>query len=139
MLRVSVNRRCAAPPEQVWPWIAEPHRHVQTLPDSVSKIEVSDDGDVACVVTAMGVSEPMIVRVVEAVEPTRLVERRVDGGREATTIFEVEPDGDGSAVTLTSEIEVPRLIGGMVKGHVEKGLRQQLENLDRLSAGVDGG
>jgi len=112
--------------------------HVRTLPDSVSKIEVSDDGDVACVVTAMGVSEPMIVRVVEAVEPTRLVERRVDGGREATTIFEVEPDGDGSMVTLTSEIEVPRLIGGMVKGHVEKGLRQQLENLDRLSAGVDG-
>ena len=96
-----------APPEQVWPWIADPHMHVRTLPDSVSKIEVSDDGDVACVVTAMGVSEPMIVRVVEAVEPTRLVERRVDGGREATTIFEVEPDGDGSMVTLTSEIEVP--------------------------------
>ncbi len=138
MLRVSVNRRCAAPPEKVWPWIADPHMHVRTLPDSVSKIEVSDDGDVACVVTAMGVSEPMIVRVVEAVEPTRLVERRVDGGREATTIFEVEPDGDGSAVTLTSEIEVPRLIGGMVKGHVEKGLREQLENLDRLSAGGNG-
>jgi carbon monoxide dehydrogenase subunit G len=138
MLRVSVTRRCPAPPETVWPWIADPHMHVRTLPDSVSKIEVSDDGDVACVVTAMGVSEPMIVRVVEAVEPTRLVERRVDGGREATTIFEVEPDGDGSMVTLTSEIEVPRLIGGMVKGHVEKGLRQQLENLDRLSAGGDG-
>ena len=138
MLRVSVTRRCPAPPEQVWLWITDPHMHVRTLPDSVSKIEVSDDGDVACVVTAMGVSEPMIVRVVEAVEPTRLVERRVDGGREATTIFEVEPDGDGSMVTLTSEIEVPRLIGGMVKGHVEKGLRQQLENLDRLSAGVDG-
>jgi carbon monoxide dehydrogenase subunit G len=139
MLRVSVNRRCAAPPERVWPWIAEPHRHVQTLPESVSKIEVSDDGDVACVVTAMGVSEPMIVRVVEAVEPSRLVERRVDGGRDATTIFEVAPDGDGSTVTLTSEIEVPRLIGGMVKGHVEKGLREQLENLDRLSAAENGG
>ena len=110
MLRVSVTRRCPAPPEQVWPWIADPHMHVRTLPDSVSKIEVSDDGDVACVVTAMGVSEPMIVRVVEAVEPTRLV-------------------------ALTSEIEVPRLIGGIVKGHVEKGLREQLENLDRLSAG----
>ena len=77
MLRVSVNRRCAAPPEQVWPWIAEPHRHVQTLPDSVSKIEVSDDGDVACVVTAMGVSEPMIVRVVEAVEPQSIADRTV--------------------------------------------------------------
>ena len=138
MLRVSVTRRCPAPPEQVWPWIADPHMHVRTLPDSVSKIEVSDDGDVACVVTARGVSEPMIVRVVEAIEPTRLVERRVDGGREATTIFEVEPDGDGSLVSLTSEIEVSRLIGGMVKGHVEKGLREQLENLDRLSAG-DGG
>jgi carbon monoxide dehydrogenase subunit G len=139
VLRVSVNRRCAAPPEKVWPWIADPHKHVQTLPDSVSKIEVSGEGDVACVVTAMGVSEPMIVRVVEADEPRRLVERRIDGGREATTIFEVEPDGAGSTVTLTSEIEVPRLIGGMVKGHVERGLREQLENLDRLSAGSDPG
>jgi carbon monoxide dehydrogenase subunit G len=137
MLRVSVNRRCAAPPEAVWPWIADPHKHVKTLPDSVSKIEVSGEGDVACVVTAMGVSEPMIVRVVEADEPRRLVERRIDGGRNATTIFEVEPDGEGSTVTLTSEIEVPRLIGGMVKGHVERGLREQLENLDRLSAGGD--
>ena len=134
MLRVSVNRRCAAPPEQVWPWIAEPHRHVQTLPDSVSKIEVSDDGDVACVVTAMGVSEPMIVRVVESDEPRRLVEKRVDGAREATTIFEVTADGEGSTVTLTSEIELPRLIAAVAKGHVERGLKEQLANLDRLSA-----
>jgi hypothetical protein len=27
----------------------------------------------------------------------------------------------------------------MVKGHVERGLREQLENLDRLSAGSDPG
>ena len=70
--------------------------HVRTLPDCVRDAEVLDNGDIACVVTAMGVSEPMIVRVVEADPPRRLVEQRVDGRREATTIFEVEPDGDGS-------------------------------------------
>ena len=133
-MKVTVTRRCAAPPQALWPWIADPALHVQTLPDSVDRIEVLDDGAVSCVVTAMGVSEPMIVRVVESDEPRRLVEKRVDGAREATTIFEVAADGEGSSVTLTSEIELPRLIAAVAKGHVERGLKEQLANLDRLSA-----
>jgi carbon monoxide dehydrogenase subunit G len=129
-----VSRRCAAPPEVVWPWIADPHLHVRTLPESVSRIEVLENGDVSCVVSALGISEPMVVRVVGAEEPRRLVERRVDGAREATTVFEVQPDGEGSAVTLTSEIAVPWVIAAVARSHVERGLEQQLANLDRLSA-----
>lgn len=136
-MKVTVTRRCAAPPEVLWPWIADPELHVKTLPESVGRIEVLDGGDVSCVVTAMGVSEPMIVRVVEADEPRRLVEKRVDGARDATTVFEVAADGEGSTVTLTSEIELPRLLAAVAKGHVERGLSQQLANLDRLSAAAE--
>jgi carbon monoxide dehydrogenase subunit G len=131
---VSVTRRCAAPPEAVWPWLAEPERHVQTLPDSVRDVRVLENGDVACVVSAMGANERMVVRVVEQDPPRRLVEERVDGGRRGVTIFEVAPDGDGSLVRLTSDIDLPRLLSAVAKGPVERGLAEQLANLDRLSA-----
>jgi carbon monoxide dehydrogenase subunit G len=134
-MRVCVTRRCAAPPEAIWPWISDPHKHVQMLPHTVSNAEVRDNGDIACVVTAMGHHEPMVVRVVDRQEPTKLVEERVDGRRAGSSVFEVEPDGDGSIVTLTSEVDLPFLVAGIAKKPVEHSLHQQLENLDRLSAG----
>ena len=81
-----------------------------------------------------GTNERMVVRVVETDPPRRLVEQRVDGTRRGTTVFEVEPDGSGSRVTLTSDIDLPRLLSAVAKGPVERGLSQQLENLDRLSS-----
>jgi hypothetical protein len=77
----------------------------------------------------------MVVRVVERQEPNRLVEERVDGKRGGTSVFEVQPDGDGSVVTLTSDVDLPFLIAGVAKKPVEQSLTRQLENLDRLSAG----
>jgi carbon monoxide dehydrogenase subunit G len=133
-VRVSVSRRCTAPPEQVWPWVSDPHLHVRTLPSSVSDVEVQENGDIACVLSAMGTREAMVVRVVERDPPRRLVERRVDGGREVETVFELRPDGDGTEVALSSEIGVPRLLGGAIRGPVERGLTEQLALLDRLSA-----
>jgi carbon monoxide dehydrogenase subunit G len=133
-MRVSATRRCTASPEQLWPWIAEPEKHVQTLPDSVTRVEVRKNGDIACVVHAMGASEPMVVRVVETHPPRRLVEERVDGRRQATTVFDVAADGAGSLVTLTSEVDLPRLLAAVAKGPVQRGLTDQLANLDRLSA-----
>lgn len=134
-MRVSVTRRCAASPQAVWPWLSDPDKHVQTLPSSVGQVEVRENGDIACVVTAMGVSEQMVVRVVDRQEPTRLVEERVDGKRAGTTTFDVAPDGDGSTVTLTSDVDLPFLVAGIAKKPMEQSLAQQLENLDRLSAG----
>jgi carbon monoxide dehydrogenase subunit G len=124
----------AAPPGAVWPWLVEPERHVQTLPGSISDTRILDNGDIACVVSAMGANERMVVRVVETDPPHRLVEERVDGARKGTTVFDVKPDGDGSVVTLTSDIDLPMLLSAVAKGPVERGLTQQLENLDRLSS-----
>ena len=134
-MRVVVTRRCAAPPEAIWPWLSDPERHVQMLPHTVHSAEVRENGDIACVITAMGVHEPMVVRVVERQEPTRLVEERVDGKRAGKSVFDVAPDGEGSVVTLTSEVDLPMLLAGIAKKPVEHSLHQQLENLDRLSAG----
>jgi carbon monoxide dehydrogenase subunit G len=79
----------------------------------------------------MGKSERMLVRRTELEPPRRLVEQRVDGTRKGTTEFVVEPDGSGSRVTLTAVVELPRLVAGLAKGHIEKGLSKQLELLEQ--------
>ncbi len=135
-MRVRASRRCAASPETVWPWIADPNRHVRTLPPSVTDVRVLDNGDIECVARAMGLRERMRVRVTETNPPHRLVEKRVDGHRHATTVFEIEPAGDGSLVTVTSEIALPRLLGRLAGGPIRSGLEEELANLDRLSAGA---
>jgi carbon monoxide dehydrogenase subunit G len=131
---VSVSRIIAASPELVWAVISDPHRHVATLPASVGEVQVLESGEIACVVSAMGKSERMRVRRTVLEPPRRLVEERVDGTREGRTEFLIEPEGDGSRVTVTAEIALPRLLAGLARGHVEQGLKQQLAGLEREAA-----
>ena len=130
-MKVSATRRIPAAPQQVWDVIADPHRHVKTLPPSVSQIEVRENGEIACVVSAMGKQERMVVRRTSLDPPRRLVEQRVDGKRKGTTEFVIEPDGDGSRVTLTADVQLPMLVGAVARGPIEHGLEQQLEGLER--------
>ncbi len=118
-------------PQDVWDVISDPHRHVRTLPSSVSQVEVLGSGEISCTVSAMGKSERMLVRRTTLEPPRRLVEERVDGIREGTTEFVVEPDGSGSRVTLTAVVALPRLLAGLAKGHIEQGLSRQLELLEQ--------
>lgn len=134
-MKVTVTGTCPAPPEVVWEWIADPHRHVRMLPDEVRGGRVLANGDIACQIAAMGRAEEMVVRVVETDPPRRLVERRVDGNREGMSVFELAPDGaDATRVTLTSEVELPRLIATMASGPVRNALAAQLRNLAALVA-----
>ena len=131
-MKASVSRRMpSAAPQDVWDVISDPHRHVRTLPSSVSQIEVLGSGEISCTVSALGKSERMLVRRTELEPPRRLVEQRVDGIREGTTEFVVEPDGSGSRVTLTAVVALPRLLAGLAKGHIEQGLSRQLELLEQ--------
>jgi carbon monoxide dehydrogenase subunit G len=134
-MKVSATRRIPAAPQQVWDVIADPHRHVKTLPPSVSQIEVREGGEIACVVSAMGKQERMVVRRTRLDPPRRLVEERVDGKRKGTTEFVIAPDGDGSRVTLTADVQLPMLVGAVARGPIEHGLQQQLEGLEREVAG----
>jgi carbon monoxide dehydrogenase subunit G len=121
----------SAAPQDVWDVISDPYRHVRTLPTSVSQVEVLGSGEISCTVSAMGKSERMLVRRTELEPPRRLVEQRVDGIRDGTTEFVVEPDGTGSRVTLTAVVALPRLVAGLAKGHIEQGLSRQLELLEQ--------
>lgn len=134
MVRASASRTMDAPPERVWAVIADPNRHVTTLPSTISDIEVHDDGEISCVVSAMGRQERMRVRRVTMEPPRLLVEERVDGTRKGRTEFLIAPQGTGSHVTLTADVELPRLLGGLARGPIENGLRDQLANLDRISS-----
>lgn len=137
-MRLQVSGRCGAPPETVWEWVADPHRHIRMLPQSVRGARVLENGDMACEVSAMGVSEAMVVRIVETDRPRRMLERRVDGRRAGSTEFLIQPDGDGSRVTIVSEVELPLLVSRVARGPVEQALRAQLRNLDALSSGAPG-
>lgn len=131
-MKASVSRRMpSAAPQDVWDVISDPHRHVRTLPTSVSQVEVLRSGEISCTVSAMGKSERMLVRRTELEPPRRLVEQRVDGIRDGTTEFVVEPDGSGSRVTLTAVVALPRLVAGLARGHIEQGLSRQLELLEQ--------
>jgi hypothetical protein len=97
----------------------------------VTNVEVDGSGEISCVVSAMGASEAMRVRRTVLEPPRRLVEERVDGKRDGRTEFVIAPQGAGSHVTLTAEVELPMLLSGLAKGPVAQGLDQQLANLER--------
>ena len=134
-MKVTVSTTCPAPPEAVWEWIADPHKHIRMLPDEIRNARVLENGDMACELVTVGVREPMTVRIVETDRPRRLVEERVDGKRRGTSVFEIEPEGDhASRVTLTAEVELPRLTGAVAAGPVKSALGDQLRNLAALVA-----
>jgi carbon monoxide dehydrogenase subunit G len=130
-VKASACRSIPAPPEAVWAVISDPERHIRTLPPSVSGARVLESGEITCVVSAMGRSEPMRVRRTVLEPPRRLVEERVDGKRAGRTEFLIQPEGSGSRVTVNADIELPRLLSAVAKGPVEQGLAQQLQGLER--------
>jgi carbon monoxide dehydrogenase subunit G len=135
-MKLEVSHRCSAPPEQVWEWVADPHRHIQMLPHAIRSARVLDSGDMEAELHAAGHRERMLVRIVSADPPRRLEEERVDGIREGRTVFVLESDGDGCVVTIRSEVELPRLLATVAKPAAMHSLREQLHNLDRLSSGA---
>jgi carbon monoxide dehydrogenase subunit G len=135
-VKVVVDRHLAAAPEVVWDWLADPHKHIRMLPDEIRDAHVLENGDVEATLSAAGFTEQMVVRVVRTDPPRRLEEERVDGKRRGTTVFEVAPDGDGSHVTLTADVDLPRLVSAFAEGPMRRSLTKQLEKLDALSAGA---
>jgi carbon monoxide dehydrogenase subunit G len=134
-VKVTVSTTCPASPDVVWEWIADPHKHLRMLPDEVRNGRVLENGDIACELNAMGRCEQMVVRVVDTDPPTRLVEHRVDGNREGSSVFELEREGDhATRVTLTSDVDVPRLLAAVAAGPVRSALQAQLRNLAALVA-----
>ena len=53
-MKVTVSTTCAASPEVVWEWIADPHKHIRMLPDEIRNAEVLENGDIACELVTVG-------------------------------------------------------------------------------------
>jgi carbon monoxide dehydrogenase subunit G len=137
-VKVTVSSTCPAPPAAVWEWIADPHKHIRMLPDEIHDRYVLENGDIACELVAMGKREFMVVRVVESDPPHRLVNERVDGHRRGTSVFELAPEGaHATRVTLTSDVDLPRLIAAVASAPVRAALEDQLRNLAALVAAGD--
>ena len=133
-----MSSTCPAPPEVVWEWIVDPHKHIRMLPDEIQDRYVLENGDIACELVAMGKREFMVVRTVEVDPPRRLVNRRVDGHREGTSVFELEPEGEhATRVTISSEVALPRLLAAVASAPVRSALEDQLRNLAALVAAGD--
>ncbi len=62
----------------------------------------------------------------------------MDGHRRATSVFELAPEGEhATRVTLTSEVELPRLLAAVASAPVRAALEDQLRNLAALVAAGD--
>jgi carbon monoxide dehydrogenase subunit G len=134
-VKVTVTATCPAPPEVVWEWIADPHRHIRMLPDEIRDARVLENGDMVADIVTVGLRERMVVRIIQTDPPRRLVEERVDGRRRGTSTFDIEPEGDhASRVTLTSDVELPRGLSLVATGPVRSALQDQLRNLAALVA-----
>ncbi|HEY2790668.1 MAG TPA: SRPBCC family protein [Gaiellales bacterium] len=134
-MKVTVSSTCPAPPDVVWEWIVDPHRHIRMLPAEIQDRYVLENGDIACQLVAMGRREFMVVHTVEVEPPRRLVNERVDGHRNARSVFELEPEGDhATRVTLSSEVDLPRLLAAMASAPIRSALEHQLRNLAALVA-----
>ena len=137
-MKVTVSSTCPAPPEAVWEWIVDPHKHIRMLPDEIHDRYVLENGDIACELVAMGKREFMVVRVVETDPPRRLVNERVDGHRRGTSVFELAPEGEhATLVTLTSDVDMPRLLAAVASAPVRSAMEDQLRNLAALVAAGD--
>ena len=53
-MKVTVSTTCAASPEVVWEWIADPHKHIRMLPDEIRNAEVLENGDIAASLSRSG-------------------------------------------------------------------------------------
>jgi carbon monoxide dehydrogenase subunit G len=132
-VKIDARARCGAPPARVWEALADPARHLATLPSSIVDRSVREDGCLCGTLSAAGLRERLVVRLVEEHAGERLVAERIDGGRGMRTVFEISPDGDGTAIDATADVDVPFLAQAFARDPLRRGLEEQLAALCRTA------
>jgi uncharacterized protein YndB with AHSA1/START domain len=102
-----LTRRIAAPPEEVWQALTEPESQRRWLSPSVGAgLEPGAELELA-----LGVGEPVSVRVRE-LEPERTLELDWDtGGDRSPVRFELRPDGRGGTVLVLDHSRIDERVG----------------------------
>jgi carbon monoxide dehydrogenase subunit G len=140
-VKVSESGSCSAPLHAVWECVSDDERRLRTHAGQIRERRLVGEGESVVALVVGSHREEMRLRVVEALPPSdgaaaRLVERRVDGGREGQTVFELRPGGDGGTqVTITAEAQLPMLLSALVSGPLRAALKEQVANICRESGG----
>lgn len=134
--------RIAVPPEQVYERIEDLSRH-EAFTDHFL-VDWRDAGRDQVNVRAKlpGPEDRADVDVVEREPPRRLVERLVaaNGKRRARSTWTLEPDGDGTLVTFTTEQEatpaIERPLAPLTRRWIQRGNERSLERLRAQAEGA---
>ena len=94
------------------------------------------DGTLAGTLSAGGLRERVIVRLVTERPGERVVAERVNEGRSMRTSFDVAADGGGgSRVEIVADVDVPLLAQAFARDPIRRGLHEQLEAVCRAARG----
>ena len=120
LIRVSVTLTTAASPAAVWSAFEQAPRWPEALPDLVAA-RIEPDGKLAAGAVIRSEARPgtravdMRYDVTDAVPPRRLALASRLPGLRASTRYAFEPIGDGTRVTISSEMQAESLIGRIVQ------------------------
>lgn len=133
MVSIKVSEKVNAPPEKVFSFIRDFDRAPQYSSYWKSVKLVSREGNTATYETVAEAEGRKIASVtkVTAYENERLDAETIDGDGKGTKMgFTFNEVPDGTELTLEGEIVLPgfaKVLGGMVKGRIEAGMRKELE------------
>lgn len=142
-IRVSAERRMAAPPERVYALLADYQAgHPSVLPPAIHDLRVVSGGNgggtvATAVLTLAGRSSPLTLRVSEP-EPGRVLRETADENG-AVTDFLVDPAAEGCRVRIESAVPPgPGLRGSVERLLLPRLLRPVFEDeLGRIARAVE--
>jgi uncharacterized protein YndB with AHSA1/START domain len=144
MPSVRRTRALTVAPEVVWEVVGDPHHLPRWWPNTRRVEAVDAQGWTSVLATERGKPVRADYRVLRSERPlTRAWAQELDGSpferilNEAVTELELEPDGDGTRVTLVMRQRLrglSRLGGFMVRRATARQLDEALEGLERACA-----
>ena len=103
---IAAQRRVSAPPQRVFDFLADLRNHWRL---ERAFLEVEDVGERSGVIRVrgpLGLSRRARTQVLEAAPPSRVAGRAdLRGGTVGFVAWEISPDGDGSRVRLSAEVQ----------------------------------
>jgi uncharacterized protein YndB with AHSA1/START domain len=138
---VSASGRLAQTPEDVFRFLTDLRNHWRLSPRFVELERLDSDGDGARVRIRgpLGLGRSAHTRIEEAVEPSLLRGCAAVGPKTLGAIaWRIEPNGDGSRVTLSAEVVRASLVDRTIlllggRRHLASGLREAVQRLGELA------
>jgi uncharacterized protein YndB with AHSA1/START domain len=135
---VTINRR----PEAVFAYVLDGEKCPEWRTHVLDIQRLSGDGGVGTLY-AQGVQGPMGRRIaadyqVTVCEPNRLLEfQTTTGPARPHGRFEIEPDGDGSRLTLSLDAQMRGLAGLFMGGMVQKTMDSEVRAIERMKENLE--